>query len=155
MTLAIDVRIENDAWSEMGNAERLCEIAAAKAVDRIGLSRPLAIDILLSDDEELTALNETWRGKSGPTDVLSFPADERERPFLGDIAISYGVAARDAEVAGKSMEAHLTHLIVHGVLHLAGHDHEEADEAEHMENLERGVLAELGYADPYSRIEQS
>ncbi|MEM6411180.1 MAG: rRNA maturation RNase YbeY, partial [Pseudomonadota bacterium] len=84
-----------------------------------------------------------------------FPADPRERPFIGDIAVTIGVAERDAAQFGKPLDAHLTHLLVHGVLHLLGYDHETDGQAAIMEDLERDILSDLGYADPYSRIKQS
>ncbi|MEM9668374.1 MAG: rRNA maturation RNase YbeY [Pseudomonadota bacterium] len=155
MTVSVDLRIENEAWTSVSNLEALCTAAVMGALGHAGVSPPATVDILLSDDDTLAELNAKWRGKSGPTDVLSFPADVMERPFLGDIAITFGVAERDASAYGKTMEAHLTHLLVHGVLHLLGHDHETENEAQQMELLEKQVLAELGFSDPYSRIEPS
>ena len=95
-------------------------------------------------------LNRDFRGKDKPTNVLSFPAPANPEGHLGDIAIAYGVTAREAETAGKSLADHATHLAVHGVLHLLGYDHETDAEAEVMEPLEDAILAELGIADPYA-----
>ena len=104
------------------------------------------------DREECTALNETYRHKKGPTNILSFsyglvpglPSD-----LLGDLVICAPVVAEEAEVQNKSLEAHFAHLVVHGVLHLLGYDHIEMQEAAEMERLEIKVLSQLGYENPY------
>jgi probable rRNA maturation factor len=115
------------------------------------------IAILLTDDDTIRALNKEWRGRDEATNVLSFPSrsvrGDAAPIFLGDIAIAYGVAAREAAAEGKVFLHHVTHLAVHGVLHLLGYDHESADEAEIMEGLERKILAELGIPDPYATHE--
>jgi len=113
------------------------------------------VAILLTDDEALRTLNRKWRGRDEPTDVLSFPSNRRGRKhatsvFLGDIAIAYGITAREAAAEGKLLHHHLTHLAVHGFLHLVGYDHESHDEAEAMESLERKILSRLGIPDPYA-----
>ena len=102
------------------------------------------------DDDESQHLNDTYRGKNKPTNVLSFPY-ETEPVVIGDLVICRPVVAREAEEQGKMLEAHYAHLVVHGVLHLQGYDHEtgEAD-AEKMEDKEREILASLGFADPYN-----
>jgi probable rRNA maturation factor len=105
--------------------------------------------ILLTSDEVLADLNQRFRGKDGPTNVLSFPAPAGAGAPLGDIAIAYGVCAREARDQGKRLEHHLMHLVVHGVLHLVGYDHQSESEAETMETLERRVLEGLGAPDPY------
>ncbi|MGE0486615.1 MAG: rRNA maturation RNase YbeY [Gammaproteobacteria bacterium] len=101
---------------------------------------------------EARSLNQRFRGKGAPTNVLSFPAEGLGAiapDLLGDIAICAPLVVAEARAAGKSVEAHWTHLVVHGVLHLLGHDHVEAAAATAMEDLERTILAELGYPDPY------
>ena len=112
-----------------------------------------ALTILLADDAALRRLNREFRGKDKPTNVLSFPAAPNPEGHLGDIAIAYGVTAREAAEGGKSFADHATHLAVHGVLHLLGYDHETEAEAAIMEPLETAILAELGIADPYARHE--
>lgn len=105
--------------------------------------------ILLTDDETVRGLNARFRGQDKPTNVLSFPAPEGPGAPLGDIALAFGVCAAEARNQGKPLADHLRHLVIHGVLHLMGWDHETDDEAEAMEALERGLLAALGVADPY------
>jgi len=107
------------------------------------------IAVRFVDDAEGRELNRDYRGKDYATNVLSFPYDT-EPLVVGDLAVCPAVAAREAEEQGKTREAHMAHLIVHGVLHLQGYDHENDDEAETMEAREREVLAGLGYADPYA-----
>ena len=111
----------------------------------------LAIRIV--DEAESAALNSAYRHKQGPTNVLSFPAELPPGvplPLLGDLVICAPVVAREAREQGKLPEAHWAHLVVHGCLHLIGYDHEREDEAEQMESLERGILAGMGYPDPYA-----
>jgi probable rRNA maturation factor len=103
--------------------------------------------------DEVARLNRDFRGKDGPTNVLSFPADMPDGPWeptLGDLVICPEVVAREAAEQGKAAEAHWAHMVVHGSLHLLGYDHQETAEAEIMEDLERRILAGLGYEDPYA-----
>ena len=109
-----------------------------------------SISILLTDDDALAELNGRFLGKPTPTNVLSFPAPANPDGHLGDIALAYGVCAREASAQGKTLAQHLSHLTVHGVLHLLGYDHLSDGEAEVMETLERTVLEALGVPDPYA-----
>ena len=93
------------------------------------------MSLLLTDDAVLQQLNKDFRGIDKVTDVLSFPALPMDRPLLGDIAVGYGISTRDAAAQGKTLADHLTHLLVHGYLHLLGHDHMQPDEAAIMEAL--------------------
>jgi probable rRNA maturation factor len=146
----IDVEIEDPAWSEATpDAETLVRAAGEAALAAEDFVQG-AVTILLADDEAVRDLNARFRGKDYATNVLSFPAPPNPEDHLGDIALAYGVCAREAQEQGKSLQAHLQHLVVHGVLHLLGYDHEIETEAEDMEGLERAVLAELGVADPYA-----
>ena len=140
---------EIPAWRAAEPRAAALARAAAKAVlQREG--RPGAsLAILLTDDERLRALNGGFRGKDAPTNVLSFPAAGPDPGGLGDIALAFGVCAREAAEQGKTLAAHLQHLTAHGVLHLLGYDHESDVEAEAMEAKERAILATLGVADPY------
>ncbi len=104
------------------------------------------------DEAEATQLNETYRGRSGPTNVLSFSFDAMQRtepPLLGDIIICAPVVAREAEAQHKSARAHYAHMVVHGTLHLLGHDHESRSQARAMEALECEIIAGLGFTNPY------
>jgi len=94
-------------------------------------------------------INGRYRDRDQPTNVLSFPAAESAAPHLGDLMLAHGVCAAEARAQGKTLSDHLTHLVVHGVLHLLGRDHEADEEAEAMEAEERSLLASLGVADPY------
>ncbi len=116
------------------------------------------LSIVLSSDDEVRALNLEYRGQSKATNVLSFAQFDEMRPgarreiqpgSLGDIVLAYETVAREARGAGLPFADHLGHLVVHGLLHLYGYDHVDADEAEVMENLEVRILAELGVANPY------
>ncbi|HEY1878102.1 MAG TPA: rRNA maturation RNase YbeY, partial [Rhizomicrobium sp.] len=104
------------------------------------------LTILLAGDRKLKALNQDFRGKNRPTNVLSFPS---ANGYAGDIALAYGVTAKEAKQAGKTFTDHAVHLVVHGVLHLAGYDHERPSDASVMEPLEVKILGRLGVADPY------
>ena len=117
------------------------------------------VTVRIVADEESAALNEAYRGKQGPTNVLSFPADVPPLPAdagplpLGDLVICAPVVEREAAAQGKTAAAHFAHLVVHGTLHLLGYDHEEDDAAALMEDKEREVLAGFGFADPYTVVE--
>ena len=111
-----------------------------------------ALTVMVDDDACIRELNRLWRGFDKPTNVLSFPSpDTQPGPArtLGDIAISYQTAAREAAAEDKSFADHVAHLSVHGFLHLLGYDHESDDDAEEMEGLERAILARIGISDPY------
>jgi probable rRNA maturation factor len=112
------------------------------------------LTIRIVDEAEGQALNNTYRQRDYPTNVLSFPADVPDDmldiPLLGDLVICAAVVAREAAEQGKPAEAHWAHMVIHGCLHLLGYDHLDDDEAEEMESLERALLAELGHPDPYA-----
>jgi probable rRNA maturation factor len=145
----IEVEIESAAWMEaLADAEGLARRAGEAAL--AGAATEGDVVVLLTGDEEIAELNQQFRDKPGPTNVLSFPAPRSARPHLGDIAIAHGVTASEAAEHGKRLDHHLMHLVAHGVLHLVGYDHEDESEAETMEALERRVLAGLGAPDPYA-----
>jgi probable rRNA maturation factor len=146
----IDIEIEDEAWvAAAPQAQHLVEAAAAAALRHAEFDVD-AVTILLTDDESVRDLNDRFRGKDYATNVLSFPAPENPEGHLGDIALAFGVCAREATEQGKPLGHHLQHLVAHGVLHLLGYDHETDAEAEHMEGLERVILAGLGVPDPYA-----
>jgi probable rRNA maturation factor len=140
----IEIEVEADAWSaDLPGVEAVVKRAAEQAAPTGD------VVILLTDDETVRDLNARFRGKDRPTNVLSFPAPENARPHLGDIVLAHGVCAAEAREQGKPFVDHLSHLVIHGILHLMGHDHEADDEAEAMEARERTLLAALGVPDPY------
>jgi probable rRNA maturation factor len=149
----IDVEIEDEAWSyALPDVEALVERAARAALDTLPQAEQGgAVAILLADDATVADLNTRFRGKPTSTNVLSFPAADSAYPHLGDIALAYGVCAAEAEAQGKSLADHLTHLVVHGVLHLLGYDHEAEADAEVMEQMECEILRRFGVADPYTQ----
>ena len=142
----IEIEVEAEAWTgTLPDVEAVVERAAQAA---LGTAEG-DIVVLLTDDAAVRDLNGRFRDKDKPTNVLSFPAPENAFPHLGDIVLAYGVCATEAEAQGKTLADHLSHLVVHGVLHLLGRDHEDDAEAEEMEAEEREILAQIGVADPY------
>jgi probable rRNA maturation factor len=124
---------------------------ASQALSMMGQSC-VELTLRLVDEDEMRYLNQTFRKKSGATNVLSFPADEGDLfpfPLLGDIVICSAVVHQEALAQAKSLEAHWAHMVAHGILHLLGYDHETDDQAEEMEDHERKILALLGFEDPY------
>jgi probable rRNA maturation factor len=144
--LEIDVVIESGEWPS--DAEAVVHEAVTQASRT--QTRGRAVVVLLTNDAAVQRLNATWRGFDKPTNVLSFPAPEGDPSgMLGDIAIAYETTAREAGEENKPLAHHLAHLVVHGFLHLIGHDHDNDHEADAMEQLEREILAKLGVPDPY------
>ena len=154
MKLGLDVRVADPAWNcRIPDIRALCRRAADAALSEIGAaSSPDGIAILLTCDSEMSNLNACWRGVDRPTNVLSLASatGPDQEGITGDIALAFGTIAREADASGVRMEDHLAHLVVHGILHLAGHDHRLDDEAERMEDAESRVLVGLGVADPYA-----
>jgi len=148
----IEVEIEDESWTvALPDAAAVVERAAAAALGAIEGD----LVVLLTDDAAVHDLNARFRDRDQPTNVLSFPAAESAAPHLGDLVLAFGVCAAEAGAQGKSLADHLTHLTVHGVLHLLGRDHVDEAEAEAMEAEERTLLASLGVADPYRPHEPS
>ncbi len=142
----IEVEIEDEAWTAaLPDAVALVERGATMALGAVEGD----VVVLLTDDAAMHDLNLRFRDRDRPTNVLSFPAAESAAPHLGDLVLALGVCAAEAAAQGKSLADHVTHLTVHGVLHLLGRDHVDAVEAEAMEAEERTLLASLGVADPY------
>lgn len=143
----IEIEVEADDWTfALADVEAVVERAAGAALGAVEGD----VVVLLTDDAAVRDLNARFRDRDRPTNVLSFPAPESAAPHLGDIVLAYGVCAAEAETQGKTLVDHLSHLVVHGVLHLLGRDHEDDAEAEEMEAEERDVLARIGVADPYA-----
>ncbi|CAN5908406.1 rRNA maturation RNase YbeY [soil metagenome] len=141
----VDVVLLDAAWADaLPGVERLVRKAARAAVG----TRKRSLTIALADDRRVRALNARDRKKDKPTNVLSYPSGERE--FLGDVVLARQTVWREAREQHKTPADHVAHLVVHGTLHLLGHDHEtSAADAERMEALERRILKRLGIADPY------
>jgi probable rRNA maturation factor len=153
-----EVIVVADCWQDEPDAEAVIQraiAAAAETVDADVADAELAV--MLTDDSGIRTLNSNWRGVDKPTNVLSFPAlqpagghgDDDAPRMLGDIAIAYQTMRREADDEQKPFDHHLSHLAVHGFLHLIGYDHENDDDAEAMETLEQEILAQLGIPDPY------
>ena len=146
---AIHIVVENEAWRKKTRALLLMRRSARLALTAAGAkSGAKGLTIMLADDAYLKNLNAAFRRRRKTTNVLSFPS--ADPAYLGDIAIAFGVVAREARAQAKSFSAHAAHLAAHGVLHLLGFDHEKKAEAKRMEALERRILAKLGIADPYA-----
>jgi probable rRNA maturation factor len=121
-----------------------------------GYNKDTELVIRVVDEDEGIALNKKWRQSDSSTNVLSFPVsniEEINHNILGDIVICAPVVVREAREQGKSNDAHWAHMVIHGVLHLLGHDHITKEDAEIMETLETDILADLGYANPYTNVE--
>ena len=158
-----DVLVVAECWQAEPDAESVIQRAIAAAAQMTDAGDGEAeLAVMLTDDAGIRTLNLNWRGIDKPTNVLSFPAlpptggggpDDAPR-MLGDIAIAYETARREADDEQKPFDHHLSHLAVHGFLHLMGYDHEKDDEAETMETLEQEILAQLGIPDPYADRER-
>jgi probable rRNA maturation factor len=150
----IEVSVEAPGWDDVlgGDAESFARTVLARAAAMEGVDK--AVAVALTGDGEVRALNKLWRGQDKPTNVLSFPAPDIF-PSLGDIALALETVTREAEEQNKPAQAHTAHLLVHGLLHLIGYDHEADADAERMEAREREILAALGYGDPYAEANTS
>ena len=155
----VDLVVEDARWEAAGLEAVAGRSAAAVLVATGRDPGRHELALLACDDASIAGLNTAFRDRPVPTNVLSWPAFAGEPPapgageplFLGDIAMAYETCAREAEAAGLSLGDHAAHLVIHGVLHLLGHDHVVEEEAEAMEDIETKTLASLGIADPYSR----
>jgi len=151
----IDIAVDSRGWPDEESLFGLCQAAVSVSVAAAGLkvTVPAELSIVFADDARVQELNRTWRSKDKPTNVLSFPGGEPDGdvfgPLLGDIIMAYETVERERNDLGVSFQDHCTHLVVHGLLHLFGYDHQDDEEAEEMENLERKILAKIGIDDPY------
>ena len=145
----IDITLKHGAWTEsLADFEALILSAADITFQHVKSDHPEAeLSVVLADNDFVQALNKQWRGKDKPTNVLSFPQDEPL--LLGDIILAFETVRDEAAAQDKSLADHTSHLIVHGLLHLLGHDHEEDQEAEAMESLEITILKALEIKNPY------
>jgi probable rRNA maturation factor len=153
----LDILVEAGEWPSKARLKRIAEkvLGAASAELKLDLPEGAELSLLFTDDAHIKSLNRKFRGKSKPTNVLSFPgapaANGGIGPILGDIVLAEETVSREAEGEGLTLEAHLTHLILHGFLHILGYDHEDDGEAGLMEGLETAILGGIGVADPYER----
>lgn len=165
--LDLQVSLEEGDWQDEECLERFSSRILEHAADYLARetgqpypSEPAEISLVFTDDESIRAINAEWRDQDKPTNVLSFPAFPLEPgklpgPMLGDIVLAEETLKREALDLGKSFDDHLTHLLVHGFLHLFGYDHMTDAEAEVMEGHEIRILAELGLDDPYGDHDQN
>ena len=154
--MEIAITIEAGGWAGEEALHALAKRAAEAVLAETGQEAPrdAELSLLFTDDAHIRVLNRDWRGKDKATNVLSFPAFDVTPggaipPMLGDIVLAFETVRSEAELEEKPFDHHLMHLIVHGLLHLLGHDHEDDAEAEAMETLERAALARLAIPDPY------
>ncbi|MER8680955.1 rRNA maturation RNase YbeY [Mesorhizobium sp. M1405] len=155
LPVEIDVAIEAGDWPDEAVLMRLVDRAVSAAFAETGGDGRSELSIVFSDDAHIRTLNAGWRGKDKPTNVLSFPAFPLKKgeplpPMLGDIVLAAETVAREAALEDKPVEDHISHLVIHGLLHLLGYDHESDAEAELMEATERAALARLAIPDPYT-----
>ena len=159
-----EVLVVADCWLNEPDVEAVIQRAIAVAAEMVDADTGEAeLAVMLTDDGGIRTLNKNWRGLDKPTNVLSFPAlqptaerssqDDAPR-MLGDIAIAYETTRREADDEQKRFDHHLSHLAIHGFLHLIGYDHEKDQDAETMETLEREILAQLDISDPYAERER-
>jgi probable rRNA maturation factor len=158
-----EVLVVAECWQHEPDAEAVIQRAIAAAAESVDTDVGDAeLAVMLTDDAGVRTLNSNWRGIDKPTNVLSFPALQPEgarKPgdaprMLGDIAIAYETTRREADAEGKPFEHHLSHLAIHGFLHLIGYDHENDADAEEMEFLETEILEQLGIPGPYADRER-
>lgn len=154
--VALETVRDSDRWNVLPDAEAIVAAAVSAAFAEGGLdARPDAeLAVTLADDARVRELNAQWREQDKPTNVLTFPSVEPDEtadaPMLGDVILAFETVAREADEEGKPLTAHLSHLVVHGVLHLFGYDHLDDGEAEEMEAVEIRALARLGVPNPYA-----
>ena len=158
MGLSIDIAVEHDAWNALGDLDALAARAAAAVLAASGMAVAEGAEwsIVLADDAFVQDLNARWRGKDCATNVLSFPTDAGARDHaLGDVIVAWDTSAREAAERGWTMPDYLAHLLVHGLCHLLGLDHETDAEADAMEAVEARALARLGIASPFEAVAEA
>ncbi|WP_336294491.1 rRNA maturation RNase YbeY [Bartonella sp. CB169] len=156
--ISIDITVESPGWNDEQMLYNITEKVLTMIMHHLSLENVVSeISLLFTDDKHMAQINAQWRNKNKPTNVLSFPAfplkvGQTPGLMLGDIIIAQETVMLEAKKEGKLFKDHLTHMIVHGVLHLLGYDHETDDEALEMEKLEREILQKLFIKDPYTEL---
>ncbi|WP_208437764.1 rRNA maturation RNase YbeY [Bartonella taylorii] len=156
--ITIDITIENSGWNDEKMLYNITEKALTTTMHHLSLENVVSeVSLLFTDDKHMAQINAQWRNKNEPTNVLSFPAfplkvGQTPGLILGDIIIAREIVALEASTEGKLFQDHLTHMIVHGVLHLLGYNHETDEEADQMEKLEKEILQKLCIKDPYTEL---
>jgi probable rRNA maturation factor len=162
---SLETSLESGEWGDTQTLESLADTALRAAAMDLSVNEaqpfpdePPEVSLVLVDDATMTGINARWRQQAKPTNVLSFPAfplnpGGMPGPMLGDIILARETIEREARELGKPVDEHLTHLIVHGFLHLFGYDHIQAEDAEKMEAMETRILASLNLSDPYGDTE--
>jgi probable rRNA maturation factor len=148
--LSADILINFSSWEKHPGLKELIKLAIMQTVSYVDIKGYNEISVLLTSDTQIEQLNRQYRSINQPTNVLSFPS---EKPHLGDIILSYEYIQKELINLNKKFEEHISHLIIHGTLHLYGFDHENDKNAVTMENMERHIMSELGYDDPYEIIQ--
>lgn len=160
-TLDIQISVEEGPWPSEAELQSLSERVLGAAANLLRHEEkqpfpqmPSEVSLVFTDDASIREINAEWRSQDKPTNVLSFPAfpltpGKMPGPMLGDIVVAQETLVREAQALGKPFDEHLSHLLVHGFLHLFGYDHMEENDAERMEGLETRILASLGLSDPY------
>ncbi|WP_349437012.1 rRNA maturation RNase YbeY [Pararhizobium sp. A13] len=160
-TLDIQISVEEGPWPSEAELQSLSERVLGAAADLLHREEkqpfpkmPPEVSLVFTDDASIREINAEWRSQDKPTNVLSFPAfpltpGKIPGPMLGDIILAQETLVREAQALDKPFDEHLSHLLVHGFLHLFGYDHMEENDAERMESLETRILAGLGLSDPY------
>ena len=155
MTVHYDMAINADGWQNEETLRRLVDSVLQATLRELGFNNiDSELSLVFTNDADIREINAKWRHIDKPTNVLSFPAfalqpGQEPGEVLGDIVIARETVEREAAEEDKSFDDHLSHLVVHGLLHLMGYDHQNDEEAEQMETLERKILASLGISDPY------
>ena len=156
MTVRYDVAINADGWQSEHSLRMLVDRVLEATLHALEFDDvDSELSLVFTDDANIRTINAKWRHIDKATNVLSFPAfpiqpGQRPGPILGDIVIARETVQRESQEENKSFDDHLSHLIVHGLLHLTGYDHQNDEEAKQMESLERKILASLGISDPYN-----
>ena len=148
--MSITLVIQDERWRKLRGLSPQVKRAVKTALAEAGAPEDSDLTVMLTTNGRVQKLNAAFRGKDKPTNVLSFPAGLDD--YLGDVALAYGVTAREAKEGKKTLLDHTTHLVVHGVLHLLGYDHETSRQAGKMEPLEVRILKILKIANPYEVV---